>query len=297
MVVVDDTIPCLGPDLGPSFSKANGEELWVMLLEKAYAKIYGSYEKINNGMSGKAINDLTGAPYENLDITPKTALKAWAKLQDGKKRNYIMTCASKEGKVGEMDKNGIIKSHCYAILDCVDYVKGLKLLKLRNPWGFTNNAGGAWSNESKKWTPKVLKKLKHEIKDDGVFWISLGDFIKSFTGIEISRCNANYSYTSHSFPDKGEKEKCSTELIRMTVDKSSHIYIGVNQRDKRYYYHKDKENKYKYSIIRMIVGRLDENGDIMYITCAATGVYKRNCFAEGFFDEGKYLITVQIIWD
>ena len=78
----------------------------------------------------------------------------------------------------------------------------------------------------------------------------------------------------------------------MTVDKSSHIYIGVNQRDKRYYYHKDKENKYKYSIIRMIVGRLDENGDIMNITCAATGVYKRNCFAEGFFDEGKYLITV-----
>ena len=101
---------------------------------------------------------------------------------------------------------------------------------MRNPWGFTNNAGGAWSNTSRKWTPKMLKKCNYEIKDDGVFWISLGDFIKSFTGIEISRCYSNYSYTSASFPDsnKDGKEKCSTELIRMTVDKSSHIYIGVN---------------------------------------------------------------------
>ena len=80
MVVVDDMIPCLGEDQGPSFSKANGDELWVLLLEKAYAKIYGTYEKINNGMSGKAINDLTGAPYENLDINSRTALKGWGMI-------------------------------------------------------------------------------------------------------------------------------------------------------------------------------------------------------------------------
>jgi len=230
LVLVDDMIPCLGEDGGPSFSKANGPELWVMLLEKAYAKIYGTYEKINNGMSGKAINDLTGAPYENLDITPKTAIKGFNMVVDGKKRGYIMTCASKPGTNEEIDKNGIIKSHCYAILDCMDMGKGKKILKLRNPWGFTNNAGGAWSNSSKIWTPKMLRRCNYEIKDDGVFWISLGDFMKSFTGIEISRCYPNYSYTSASFPDKGEKkkEKCSTELIRMTVDASSHIYIGVN---------------------------------------------------------------------
>jgi hypothetical protein len=106
----------------------------------------------------------------------------------------------------------------------------MRLLKLRNPWGFTNNAGGAWSNTSKKWTKARLKMCNHDRKNNGIFWIALEDFANSFVGIEISRCYPNYMYTSASFPDKGEKkkEKCSTELIRMTVDASSHIYIGVN---------------------------------------------------------------------
>lgn len=34
-------------------------------MEKVYAKIYGSYEKIELGWSGKAFRDLTGAPYLN----------------------------------------------------------------------------------------------------------------------------------------------------------------------------------------------------------------------------------------
>jgi calpain-15 len=36
----------------------------VLLLEKAYAKVYGSYEKIESGLAGHALRDLTGAPYE-----------------------------------------------------------------------------------------------------------------------------------------------------------------------------------------------------------------------------------------
>ena len=48
----------------PIFSRANGEELWVLFLEKAYAKVYGAYDKIEAGLSGCALRDLTGAPYE-----------------------------------------------------------------------------------------------------------------------------------------------------------------------------------------------------------------------------------------
>jgi hypothetical protein len=35
-------------------------------MEKAYAKLYGSYSKIEAGLTGDAIRELTGAPYDYL---------------------------------------------------------------------------------------------------------------------------------------------------------------------------------------------------------------------------------------
>lgn len=69
-VVVDDYIPVEGDR--PAFSQAHGAELWVILLEKCWAKIHGSYERIEAGQAHLTMRDLTGAPsYDYLiDETP-----------------------------------------------------------------------------------------------------------------------------------------------------------------------------------------------------------------------------------
>ncbi len=44
----------------------NGTELWVPLLEKAYAKVFKSYEAIEGGLTNAALADLTGGISQTL---------------------------------------------------------------------------------------------------------------------------------------------------------------------------------------------------------------------------------------
>ena len=60
LVIVDEFVPCKNGY--PTYSRAKGQETWVLMLEKAWAKIHGSYERIVSGNCQNAIRDLTGAP-------------------------------------------------------------------------------------------------------------------------------------------------------------------------------------------------------------------------------------------
>jgi hypothetical protein len=68
MVVVDDQLPLTKDKDGKSLllgANSLSSELWVCILEKAYAKAYKSYMAIGNGGNvGNTMTDLTGAPSE-----------------------------------------------------------------------------------------------------------------------------------------------------------------------------------------------------------------------------------------
>jgi len=61
-VVIDDYIPCDEDEGEPIFANSRNGDLWVLLLEKAWAKLHGSYMRIENGDSTTVFRDLTGAP-------------------------------------------------------------------------------------------------------------------------------------------------------------------------------------------------------------------------------------------
>jgi len=60
----------------PIFSRANGNELWVLLIEKAYAKLHGNYFSLRGGYAEEALEDLTGCPTKNIDLKSDYAQKA-----------------------------------------------------------------------------------------------------------------------------------------------------------------------------------------------------------------------------
>lgn len=68
-VTVDDYFPCTaGEGEGPVFSRSHNNELWVLLLEKAYAKIHGNYYTLRGGFANEGMMDLTGSPTECFDF-------------------------------------------------------------------------------------------------------------------------------------------------------------------------------------------------------------------------------------
>ena len=61
-IIVDDYFPADKNTSQPIFTQSNGNELWVLLLEKVWAKIYRNYDRIVGGLPREVLRDLTGAP-------------------------------------------------------------------------------------------------------------------------------------------------------------------------------------------------------------------------------------------
>ena len=55
IVLVDDRIPCKKGTKKPRFMSPNGNELWAIILEKAYAKFCGSYAALDGGVSNMSL--------------------------------------------------------------------------------------------------------------------------------------------------------------------------------------------------------------------------------------------------
>lgn len=70
------------------FAKAVDDVFWPALLEKAYAKIHGSYESIESGQSSEVLRDLTGAPA----FTHKTNEEnLFTMIKDSTNKGFLMT--------------------------------------------------------------------------------------------------------------------------------------------------------------------------------------------------------------
>ena len=64
VIYLDDYFPiCYNQ---PVFAKPVNKAIWVMIIEKAWAKLYKSYQASSGGRVEEALKCLTGAPTEQL---------------------------------------------------------------------------------------------------------------------------------------------------------------------------------------------------------------------------------------
>lgn len=137
--------------------------LRVALLEKAYAKLHGSYEALIGGFIDVALNDLTGMcseqvimkggfpgfgedPFAPANAQQQKGDSFWEKIERYKASGTLMGCSIQPAQSGDKTVaaessagNGLYYKHAYALVDAATITttrkEVVRLIKLRNPWG------------------------------------------------------------------------------------------------------------------------------------------------------------------
>eukprot|EP01083_Nonionella_stella_P175063 608618_1 len=233
---VDDFIPsyCYGHKQ-PSFTKHvtniiqkrkklnRYNVIWVLLIEKCLAKMYGGYDRLSNMFSVDAFAILTGFPSVDIDYMSINNSSGkhdiiWNKLITlGNNKDVLLTTAA-HPKRCKRSINDIFGSshkrkneffgmfadqdgHVWSIIRVVEY-KNMKLICLRNPWGETledSHAGrglpgdrwkGKYSRyDTTSWTEELVADVQPNLKkNDGTLWMSFTDYLLYFYNLSICYC-------------------------------------------------------------------------------------------------------------
>lgn len=250
-VTIDDYIPC-SLSGGPLFGHCARNELWVSLLEKAYAKLHGSYHALDGGLTSEAMFDLTGCPTKSVQFPKKKdnykTIKVFAddlfdKMLKADDKGH-MICSGTAGVDNLTDKTdrakgaGLVSGHAYSVIQVKEGL-GVKLLNIRNPWGeFEWN--GAWADNSKEWTKEAIKYFKPDFNaEDGTFWMRYEDFLQKFEEVSICKvdnyneCRFKGKFIKSQLVKTKEESVVSKFYYTFKVLDETEITFGIHQEDER----------------------------------------------------------------
>lgn len=277
-VIIDDRIPVFdseGSEPQYVFGHCNDStELWVSLIEKAYAKAYGCYQALNGGLIDDALVDLTGYVAEKTKVLCKNIEQVealWNSLKKYRTDHCLMGCSiDAEGVESDVIRDGeitgLLARHAYAIIDVIQIAdpnapkKRHRLIRLRNPWG-QREWNGKWSDGSEE--VKIhIEKLQNELKkigsdedydpnnsNDGSFLMSFKDwrniyhnlyacvdFSENWWGVRFSdEWNPN---NSGGVPMSASKQDAlnwaKNPQFIVDLKSNAEIFISLSQQDGRY---------------------------------------------------------------
>lgn len=200
-VVVDDRLPTRNGKL-VFMRSVDKVEMWSALLEKAYAKIHGSYDKLIGGEIVEALEDFTGGLSETCRLDEEDISSLFPLMMKAFSRNSFLGC-SIDAEMDEIEGEGplgLVKGHAYSITGIRNVLwdpaaksnkksilkppkskniannstKSVRLLRIRNPWGDSTEWQGPWSDGAKEWDElheAVLKEFDISFSADGEFWV------------------------------------------------------------------------------------------------------------------------------
>ena len=281
-IVIDDYFPVNKDDDSYCFTHSKDDSLWVQIIEKAYAKAYGSYELLRNkGVEG-ILKDLSYAPVLVLDSL-STDLAQNLTLANDNKWIIMASAGDTDASLNLLKELELKPNFAYEILEVfklepedLDRLNNFQstdnnienfqiILKIRNIWGKIEWLGD-WSNSYKFWNDDLKRKMKFEENDEQSFYMNLRDFKHHFCKVKICKYLENFKYKSIKIRQKPN----NYALIKIKIykpnitDSTSNCFISLIQEEKE----KSENNENNlFFISRMVLCRIvdSQTNEIEYI--------------------------------
>ena len=270
-IVIDDYFPVDKEDNKYCFTHSKDDSLWVQIIEKAYAKAYGSYELLRNkGVEG-ILKDLSYAPVLVLDSL-STDLAQNLTLANDNKWIIMASAGDTDASLNILKELELKPNFAYTILEVfkleteeLDRLNNFQstdnnienfqiILKIRNIWGKIEWLGD-WSNSYKFWNEDLKKKMKFEENDEQSFYMNLRDFKHYFCKVKICKYLENFKYKSIKIRQKPN----NYALIKIKIykpnitDSSSNCFISLIQEEKE---KNENDDNNSFFLSRMILCRI-----------------------------------------
>ena len=284
VVIVDDYLPVNKQTGQIAFARPNKNELWVCVLEKAWAKINGGYSNIIKGWMRHVLTTFTGFAHTTYTHTSTDPEVLWKAISNADGEQCIMSSSSRK----EVENLGLVNSHAYTLEGTVTIQsrgEDVRLVKMRNTWGY-KEWKGEWSDGSSRWGPEEKQQLpEHVDKDDGTFYISFEDYYNFFIVTDI--CFIMYDSHSKSFIIDKEDEIKNGQVFNIYMEEEGMFSVSLIRKMWRFNrelkdvnipasivimkYNPDEENSNK--ILNSMEGAFDCYEDISITKFLEKGIY------------------------
>ena len=308
--IIDDFFPCDNKLSIECFSKGAKNTIWLQILEKCYAKAYGSYSKIQFKDIDLVLHDLTCAPISTLDNSLKNL---YLKLDSANKKKWIILASAGDTESGQelLEEIGLIPNNVYPVVNIfkiktdveppealdnldekeIEEINSNYLLQIRNHWK-KDVWLGDWSMGSMNWTEEMKKRVGYENNSKSCFYMNLKDFKHYFSKIKICKIFPNNIYNYLTIQQKVD----SYSLIKLSItsENKNPGYLALSQIPNK----KAFPYNINFGIIRMIICKLisfDKNSKEYTIDYISGKMGQEREIYEGiYFEPGEYLIYTEL---
>jgi len=299
IIFLDDYFPYDEINKEFLFSKPKKKNMWVMLLEKAWAKVNGGYSNIMGGKCEEVIFTFSSFPYDiylhNEKIFPKEKLLELLENNLGKE-NIIILSSTNEYVNDNKNKtnNAIVKGNYYSIIETKKYEnkklnEEFVLIHMKNlfddpEWKWK----GEYNEESEKWTDDLKKTLEIEFPlEQGTYYLTIDEYYSIFDNTQIIHPLLDFNIKQFYLND--EKLFISPSIFHLFIKENSKVNFKIL--NKKWRFNRDNVGEYSKHPFHFVFMKYDNEKKIEKIFSKWDCENDLN-FTSQENEPGNYLIVI-----